>query len=196
MIAAGLLVGEQAQDHVSRRGSLARAGAHERRQHHRHPALHVERSPSPDVAVVKLARERLVPPAAHRRDDVEVALQQQRRGPAAAPQPRDQVRPLRGVARAPAPRSRCPPAARGSMPRTRPRRPADSSCRSGAAAAAARPVGPESPAAGHRDSLARISRGTREFAGLVRKRLQVVLLSTCPAQCGPERSASGWSPCP
>ncbi len=91
---AGLLVGEQAQDHVAGRLQAARLGTHERGEHHRDTALHVERATTPQVAVGDLAGEWSVLPLAARGDDVDVPLQQQRRARAAARQPRDQVRAL------------------------------------------------------------------------------------------------------
>ncbi len=93
--AAGLLVGHQAEDHVARRLLAARERAHERGEHHRDAALHVERAAPPDVAVGDLAGERRMRPVAARGDDVDVALQQQRRTGAATAQARDQVRPRR-----------------------------------------------------------------------------------------------------
>ena len=93
-VAARLLVGEDAQDHIARRRLPARLRAHERSQHHRDAALHVQRAATPHVAAVELARERRPAPLPARRDDVDVALQQQRRARSASGQARDQVRAL------------------------------------------------------------------------------------------------------
>ena len=73
----GLLVGHQAQDHVARRAPPGGLRAHERGEHHRHAALHVERAATPDEAVVLLAAEGRVPPRAR-------APRRRRRAPAAA----------------------------------------------------------------------------------------------------------------
>ena len=93
-VAARLLVGEQAQDHVAGRGRRARLRAHERCEQHRDPALHVERAASPYVPVLDVAPERRELPLSARGDDVDVALEQQRRAVTTAREPRDQVRPL------------------------------------------------------------------------------------------------------
>ena len=59
-LAAGLLVGEHAQDHVPGRRLRRGGGAQEGGDHHRDAALHVQCAAAPDEAVVDLARERLV----------------------------------------------------------------------------------------------------------------------------------------
>src|SRR5436305_1622722 len=64
--AAGLLVGEQAEDHVARRRLAPRLRPHERSEHHRDAALHVKRTASPHVAVGKLAGERRALPVTAR----------------------------------------------------------------------------------------------------------------------------------
>ncbi len=92
--AARLLVGHQAEDHVARRPAPGCLRAHERRQHHRHAALHVERAAPPHEAVVLLTGERRVAPASGGGDDVDVSLQQQRRRAALALQARDEARPV------------------------------------------------------------------------------------------------------
>jgi hypothetical protein len=94
VLAAGLLVGEQAEDHIAR-GRLRRgARAQECGEHHRDASLHVQGASAPDEAVGDLARERLVKPLAPGGDDVDVPLQEKGRSGAAAGQPGDQVRAL------------------------------------------------------------------------------------------------------
>ena len=94
LVAAVLLVAQDEQDERGRRAGLVRR--EERRDAHRHAALHVERAPAPDVAVRELASERGPAPAlAGRRDDVDVAVQQERRPAAGTGMARDEVRPPR-----------------------------------------------------------------------------------------------------
>jgi hypothetical protein len=75
-VAAGLLVGHQAQDHIARRRRFAGLRAHECGEHHRHAALHVEGAATPYVAIAQLAGKRLVLPLPARGDDIDMALQQ------------------------------------------------------------------------------------------------------------------------
>ncbi len=209
VVAARLLVDEHAQDQIARRSHLAGGCAHERREHHRDAALHVERAAPPHVAVVQLAAR--TADAATRR-----APQPRRRGPAtasAAPLPQSaRARPgWVGRARSPpdASRSRARRAARGSSRRTRPRCRADSSCRSGSAAAGSRPGGACSDAVrvrgAHGCTVSPIGAPARQLPrrGARQRPLQRWLgcprggtTQACPAQCGPERSASAWSPYP
>ena len=56
--AAGLLVAEQAQDDVARRGHAFLGRRAAGRQHHGHAALHVQRAAAPDVAVLDQARQK------------------------------------------------------------------------------------------------------------------------------------------
>ena len=78
---AGLLVGEEREHHVPRRPLPGRA-AHCRTtaSSHRVHVLHVDRAAAPDAAVPDLPGERVHRPLRRvGRDDVEVAVQQQRR---------------------------------------------------------------------------------------------------------------------
>jgi hypothetical protein len=90
-VAAGLLVRQQTQDHVARRLRAAGRNAHQGGEHHRHPALHVQRTTAPEMAARQLARERWVLPLPARWYDVDMPLQKQRRAFSPSDQPRDQV---------------------------------------------------------------------------------------------------------
>ena len=93
--ASGLLVGENGQDQVAR-GSAAGLRPDQRRHHHRHAALHVERPAAPQVAVDDVAAEGPVPPLlVDCRDYVDMALQKQRRRFPTSLDARDQVGPSR-----------------------------------------------------------------------------------------------------
>ena len=86
-----LLVGEHREDEVARRPA-AGLGANQGSDHHRHTALHVERAAAPQVAVDDVAAEGTVAPVlVDRGDDVDVALEEQRRGLAPTLHPRDEV---------------------------------------------------------------------------------------------------------
>jgi len=102
---AGMLLGEKARAHVAavllvaqdhelqrgRRPGLVRRD--EGRDAHRDAALHVERAAPPDVVVDELGAERrLCPLLAGRRDDVDVAVEHERRAAVRARVARDQVR--------------------------------------------------------------------------------------------------------
>ena len=79
-VAAGLLVGEHDEDEVARQRDVLAPRAQEGVDEHRDAALHVERAAAPDVAVLEPRLERRVRPVlSGRRDDVDVALEQQRR---------------------------------------------------------------------------------------------------------------------
>jgi len=53
--------------------------AKRRGDHHRHPALHIEGAAAPEVSIDDVAAKRALPPfLVDRRDDVDVALEQQR----------------------------------------------------------------------------------------------------------------------
>jgi hypothetical protein len=95
---ARLLVGEHAEDDVA--GRLAGSRTQERLRHHRHRPFHVERAAPPQHAVADLSAEgRQAPALALGRDDVHVALEQERRRLAPALDAGDQVRPVgrRGI---------------------------------------------------------------------------------------------------
>ena len=79
LVAAGLLVGGEAQHHRPLRlGARPRPGPHDREQH-RVEVLHVDRAAAPEVAVLDLAGERVDRPVVRRGGyDVEVAVEQQR----------------------------------------------------------------------------------------------------------------------
>jgi hypothetical protein len=91
-----LLVGEHAQQNVTRR-RLVRAGKpQEGGEHHRHPALHVQRSPAPDLTVDQLTAKRIVtPPLPIGGYDIDMPLKQQGRCCASTWKSRQQVRPRR-----------------------------------------------------------------------------------------------------
>ncbi len=92
-VAAVLLVAEDAEDEVAARAQLAPGGAEERVDEHRDAALHVERAAAPDDAVDEVARERRARPVlAVRRDDVDVAVEEERRRLARPRDAREQVR--------------------------------------------------------------------------------------------------------
>ena len=92
-VATVLLVGEDEQDEIAGELDALPLRAQERVHEHRHAGLHVERAAPPDVAVLEPALERRVRPGlAGRRDDVDVALEQQRLR-AAAGKAADEVRP-------------------------------------------------------------------------------------------------------
>ena len=105
-VAAVLLVREHAEDCAAGRHAALDLRPHERGDHHRDARLHVERAASPDDAVDELGVERRMRPLlAGRRDDVDMAVEKERRAA---------VLPRRGVRRgsvAPRPahaaRSRC-----------------------------------------------------------------------------------------
>ena len=94
-VAARLLVGEDDEDEVARQRDVLAPGAQERVDEHRDAALHVERAAAPDVAVLEPPLERRMRPVlSGGRDDVDVALEQQRRRTASG-EPADEVGPRR-----------------------------------------------------------------------------------------------------
>src|SRR5439155_2943943 len=96
-VAAGLLVREQGEDHVAgQRGALL-LRAEERGDEHRDRSLHVHGAATPDVTVHELAAERRPRPVLARgRDDVDVALEEQRRL-VASREPGNEVRAARNL---------------------------------------------------------------------------------------------------
>ena len=77
---AGLLVGGQRENDVAGRRGVGRGDAHQRRQENRDSTLHVEGASPPHLAVDQFAAERRMSPLARvGRNDVNVAVQEQRR---------------------------------------------------------------------------------------------------------------------
>ena len=98
-VPAGLLVGDHGEDEPARRHAALGLRPHERCDHHRHAALHVECASAPDHAVYDLRAEgRMRPLLARSRDDVDVTVEEERRAVARPGQPGDEVRSL-GIAR-------------------------------------------------------------------------------------------------
>ena len=84
-VAAVLLVAQHREDQVAARLQLAARSAQERVDEHRDAALHVERAAAPDDAVDELGAERRVRPLLPcGLDDVDVAVEQERRRVAGA----------------------------------------------------------------------------------------------------------------
>ena len=95
LVAAVFLVGEDDEYEVAGQRDVLPLRPQERVHEHRDAALHVERAAAPDVPVDEPALERRVRPALPARgDDVDVALEEQRRRVAAL-EPGDEVRPAR-----------------------------------------------------------------------------------------------------
>ena len=98
-VSAGLLVGEHGEHDAAGRHAALCLRSEERRDHHRHARLHVERAASPYDAVGDLGRKRRMRPLLARgRDDVDVAVEEEWRVAVRAGQPRDEVGSL-GLAR-------------------------------------------------------------------------------------------------
>ena len=138
VLAPALLVARQHEDDVACwRLAVARHSEHGRDEH-RHAALHVERAATPDLAVDELAGERrMAPLSGFGGNDVYVAVEEKRRCVPPSWDSRDKVRPA-GVT---SEESRLDAALRGAprrSPAGAPLSQADSTCRSGAAAAGAR----------------------------------------------------------
>ena len=91
-IASGLLVGEHGEHDAAGRHAALGVRPQERRDHHRHARLHVERAASPHHPVGDLGRERRMRPLLARRgDDVDVAVEKQWRVAVVSGQARDEV---------------------------------------------------------------------------------------------------------
>ena len=100
LVPAGLLVGGEAEDDRAFGLATGPGARPDHREQHRVEVLHVDRPAAPQVAVPDLAGERVdLPVLRGGRDDVEVAVQQQRAlvaGPGGAPAPSgDDRRPAR-----------------------------------------------------------------------------------------------------
>jgi hypothetical protein len=96
VVAAVLLVADDAQHHVARQIQPFRLGAQHSCQQHGNAALHVQGAATPDVPLIDDAGKRRVPPVlAGRCYNVHMAVQEQRRRGAAPGEPGDQVRPAR-----------------------------------------------------------------------------------------------------
>ena len=95
---ADLLVGRRAEDQVAgRREPLPRKGS-DGDSARRHLALHVQRAPAPDAAVLDLARPRIDRPLRRIREHrVGVREQEERRPGSSSRNPRDEVRAVRGA---------------------------------------------------------------------------------------------------
>ena len=92
VLAGGLLVADQAQDHVTGWDQSGRPGAHEGGHHHCDPALHIQRSPSPDAAICHCAlKGRMGPHLVSGGHYVDVTVHEQRWCVAAPRQAGDQV---------------------------------------------------------------------------------------------------------
>jgi hypothetical protein len=92
LVAAGLLVGGEAQHQRARRHDAGPGTRPHAGEQHRVEVLHVDRAATPDHAVADLARERVHGPVlCRRRYDIEVTVQQDRLSAAATP-PRDDRR--------------------------------------------------------------------------------------------------------
>lgn len=92
-LAEVLFVAQDREDDVAGQVVRACGGGDERGDHHRHARLHVESATAPDLAVDEPRLEGRVRPAlAVGRNDIDVAVQEQRRRVPAAAQPTDEVR--------------------------------------------------------------------------------------------------------
>ena len=91
-VSAGLLVGDQRQDHVARQAGILQVGAHVGVHHHGDAALHIQRAPTPYVAVLQPAFKRwYVPGLCRRGHHVDVSVHQQGRRVPASFQATDHV---------------------------------------------------------------------------------------------------------
>ena len=98
-VAARLLVREHGEDDAAGRYASLGLRPQERRDHHCHTRLHVERAATPNHAVDDLGRKRRMRPLlAGRGDDVDVAVEEEWRAAVVSGQARDEVRSF-GVAR-------------------------------------------------------------------------------------------------
>jgi len=91
-VTARFFVGKDGENDVAQRLQAFGPGAQKSRQHHRHAALHVQRTPAPHLAVdLPALKRRMLPFLLCGCDDVHVSVEQQRGRSALAGQPGDQV---------------------------------------------------------------------------------------------------------
>lgn len=96
VVAAALLIGEGGEYDVAGRAVSGARRVEQRRHHHRDHPLHVHGTAAPQDALVDLGCEGIaLPTLCGGRNDVDVAVQQERLGFAFPTQPRDEVWPLR-----------------------------------------------------------------------------------------------------
>ena len=97
-VAAGLLVGDHGEHEATGWDATLRLRPQKSGDHHRHAALHVDCASAPDHAVDDFSAEgRMRPLLAGSRDDVDVAVQEQRSAAVLSTEARDEIRPIGGA---------------------------------------------------------------------------------------------------